>query len=224
MLGIIGGTSLQFVKLPQHLTPETVDTPYGPVQVRIGSCVLLQRHQGGRAPHRINFRAQMAALALREVDRVIAIGSAGSLHTEIPPGTLLIPHDYMSWAPIPSIHDHAIAHACPEIDPRLAAALARIVPDARSRGVYVQTPGPRIETKAEVQALSSIADVVGMTLASEATVAKELGIPFAALCSIDNYAHGLDGEVLTFDHILAASRSQSARMETIIAQIIGELA
>ena len=222
MLGIIGGTSLLFAKLPP-LTRETVATPYGMAEVWTGKFALLLRHQGGRAPHRINFRAQMAALALRDVDRVIAIGSAGSLCADIPPGTLLIPHDYVSWANVPSIHDHAIAHVCPEIDKTLAESLARIIPDARVGGVYVQTPGPRIETKAEVQTIATVGDIVGMTLASEATLAKELGIPFAALCSIDNYAHGLAAEVLTFESILAASRAQSARMEQIITRIVAEL-
>ena len=223
MLGIIGGTSLLYAKLPP-LSTETVDTPYGTADVQTGKFILILRHQGGRAPHRINFRAQMAALALRNADRVIAIGSAGSLRADIPPGTLLIPHDYVSWANVPSIHDHAIVHVCPEIDGALAENLSRIVPEARTGGVYVQTPGPRIETKAEVQTLATVADVVGMTLASEATLAKELGIPFAALCSIDNYAHGLAKEVLTFENILAASRAQSARMEKIISRIVAELA
>ena len=83
----------------------------------------------------------------------------------------------------------------------------RIVPSARLGGVYIQTRGPRIETVAEVKALPQFADIVGMTVASEATLACELGMEFAALCTVDNYANGLGDEVLTYDHILNTSRT-----------------
>ncbi len=68
--------------------------------------------------------------------------------------------------------------------PPLGRDLFRLVPSARFGGVYVQTCGPRIETVAEVNALAQVADVVGMTVASEATLACELGMEFAALCTL----------------------------------------
>ena len=87
------------------------------------------------------------------------------------------------------------------------------VPEARLGGVYVQTRGPRIETVAEVAALAKIADIVGMTVASEATLACELGMDFAALCTIDNYANGLGADVLTYNHILSTSKTYRHRTE-----------
>ena len=94
------------------------------------------------------------------------------------------------------------------------------MPAARYGGVYVQTRGPRIETIAEVKALAWIADVVGMTVASEATLARELGMNFAALCTIENYANGLGDEVLTYEHMLAISREHRHRNEEILKAII----
>jgi 5'-methylthioadenosine phosphorylase len=102
----------------------------------------------------------------------------------------------------------------------MSRELATIVPSARLGGVYVQTRGPRIETVAEVKALSAWADVVGMTVASEATLACELGMEFAALCTVDNYANGLGGEVLTYEHILSTSRTHRHRTEEIVSTII----
>lgn len=174
MLGIIGGTSLLFAELPE-LERREVQTPFGPAEVLMGEIALILRHQRGRPPHGINHRAHLAALALAGADRVITIGSAGSLKEEIRPGTLVIPDDYMSTTAIPSIHDHATVHIRPEISPSLSGALARLIPEAQHGGTYIQTPGPRIETIAEVRALSGIADLVGMTVASEATLARELG-------------------------------------------------
>jgi 5'-methylthioadenosine phosphorylase len=124
---------------------------------------------------------------------------------------------------IPSIHDHATVHVRPELSPDLGKKLSRIVPSARTGGVYVQTRGPRIETVAEVTALAKIADVVGMTLASEATLACELGMEFAALCTVDNYANGLGSEVVSYEHILSTSREHSARTEEIVTKIIRKM-
>lgn len=219
MLGIIGGTSLLFSTLPP-LEKENVSTPFGTAEILSGDVVMLMRHQNGLPPHRINYRANLAALAIAGVDRIVAFGSAGSLKPGILPGSLLIPSDYISMTDIPSIHDHATEHIRPELSMRLGKDLFGLVPFARFGGVYVQTCGPRIETVAEVNTLARLADVVGMTVASEATLACELGMEFAALCTVDNYANGLGGEVLTYEHILATSKEYCARTGEIVKKII----
>ena len=218
MLGIIGGTSLLFSTLPP-LEKHHANTPFGPAEILIGDVVMLMRHQNGLPPHRINHRAHLAALAIAGVDQIIAFGSTGSLQPKIKPGSLVIPTDYVSITDLPSIHDHAIDHIRPEFSKNLAKELSEIVPIARFGGIYVQTRGPRIETVAEVGALGWIADVVGMTVASEATLACELGMEFAALCTVDNYANGLNGEVLTYQHILSTARENRTRTEEIITRI-----
>jgi 5'-methylthioinosine phosphorylase len=222
MLGIIGGTSLLFSTLPD-LEKKRIDTPFGNAELLTGDIVLLMRHQQDLPPHRINFRANLAALALAGVDRIIAFGSAGSLNHDITPGSLVIPTDFISMTEIPSIHDHAIAHVMPELSPQLSQDLRRLLPPARLGGTYVQTRGPRFETVAEIEALSRFADIVGMTLASEATLARELGIPFAAICTVDNYANGLADSVLTWDEVLEISRQYRERTATILNTIIREM-
>jgi purine nucleoside phosphorylase len=219
MLGIIGGTSLLYCNLPE-LEKKTVWTPYGPAEVMAGEIAIMLRHQGGRPPHRINYRAQAAALALSGVDRIVSFGSVGSLKAGIPPGTVLVPTDYLSLTDIPSFHDHAIEHVMPALDGDLIRRVAGAVPTAEVGGVYAQTRGPRIETVAEVRGLAKVADVVGMTVASEATLARELGIPFAAVCTVDNYANGLSDEVLTYEHILATSKKYAHRTEDLVESIV----
>jgi 5'-methylthioadenosine phosphorylase len=219
MLGIVGGTSLLFSRLPD-LVKKQVDTPFGNAELLLGDVVLLMRHQQDRPPHRVNFRANMAALALAGVDRVVAFASSGSLNREIAPGSLVIPTDYLSMTDIPSIHDHAIEHVMPELSMELSRDLHRHIPAARLGGTYVQTRGPRFETAAEIAMLSRCADLVGMTLASEATLARELGIPFAAICTVDNYANGLADGVLTWQDVLGISRQYRDRTGGILETII----
>jgi 5'-methylthioadenosine phosphorylase len=223
MLGIIGGTSLLFSTLPK-LEKRQVATPFGSAELLCGdNLVMLMRHQNNLPPHRINFRANLAAMAIAGVTNIVAFGSSGSLKPKIAPGSLLIPTDFISVTDIPSIHDHAIEHVRPDLSEKMAKTLATLVPSARFGGVYVQTRGPRIETIAEVKALAWIADVVGMTVASEATLACELGMDFAALCTIENYANGLGDEVLTYEHIVNVSREHRYRTEEIVKTIIGHM-
>ncbi len=221
-LGIIGGTSLMFTDLPP-LEKQVVSTPFGRVEVLAGDVTILLRHQGNIPPHRINFCANMAALAVLGVDRAISFGSSGSLKTEITPGSIMVPDDYMSLSDIPSIHNHAISHVMPVISHKLVRELGVQFPHARVGGTYVQTRGPRIETVAEVAALAKFADIVGMTVASEATLACELGIEFAALCTIDNYANGLGTEVLTYEHIVETARLFRERTGEIVTTIIEKM-
>ncbi|MFA6226632.1 MAG: MTAP family purine nucleoside phosphorylase [Methanoregula sp.] len=223
MLGIIGGTSLLFSELPT-LKKRRVHTPFGNAELLCGDIVMLMRHQQGLPPHRINFRANLAALAIEGVDRIVAFGSTGSLNHGIVPGSLVIPTDYVSMADIPSIHDHAIEHVLPVMYEALSKKLASHILEARHGGVYVQTKGPRFETVAEILALSGIADLVGMTIASEATLAGELGMDFAAICTVDNYANGLADGVLTFDEILEISRSCRHRTAELVNTIIKNMA
>jgi len=221
-LGIIGGTSLLFASLPP-LVKQVIRTPYGGVEVLMGDVTILLRHQGNTPPHRINFCANMAALAILGVDRIISIGSSGSLKAEIKPGSIMIPDDYMSMSGIPSIHNHAISHVMPVISEQLVHELGSEFPEARVGGTYVQTRGPRIETVAEVKTLAKVADIVGMTVASEATLACELDMEFAALCTVDNYANGLGSEVLSYGHIVETARLFRERTDEMVRIIIEKM-
>ena len=58
------------------------------------------------------------------------------------------------------------------------------------------------ETKAEIAMMSRYVDLVGMTMGSEAVIAQELGLAYASICSVDNYAHGLGEKALTMDEIV----------------------
>ncbi|MEN6611291.1 MAG: MTAP family purine nucleoside phosphorylase [Methanoregulaceae archaeon] len=222
MLGIIGGTSLLFSSLPP-LRQRKVATPFGSAEILEGDFVMLMRHQRGLPPHRVNFRANLAAMAVAGVDRIVAFGSAGSLKSGIPPGSVLIPTDYLSMSDIPSIHDHAIEHVMPKLSDEMSRTLGTLLPYVKLGGIYVQTRGPRIETVAEVQALAQFADVVGMTVASEATLACELGIDFAAICTIDNFANGIGGEVLSYEHIVETSRAYRDRTDSILNAVTGSM-
>ena len=216
MLGIIGGTSLLEIPFAEW-KKQIIHTPYGSSEILTGSDIaLLLRHQNRRAPHRINYRAHIAALALSGVDRIISFASTGSLTQSIAPGSLVIPDDYFSLSSIPTIFNHSIDHILPEFSPEMRSRLVDVVPDALSGGTYIQTNGPRIETAAEIRWMGEVADIVGMTIASEATISQELNIPFATICTVDNYANGLSAEPVTYEHIVSNARFFKERTGRIL--------
>lgn len=180
---------------------------------------IVQRHGTVDAayvlPHEIDHAANLRPLAEQGCDRVLAIGSVGSLSPELPVGSLLCPDDFIAFGIGPSVFADARAHSAPGFDPRwrgeVIEAWRASGQAPRDGGVYWQTRGPRFETPAEIRAIAPHADVVGMTIASECVVAGELGLDYAALCVVDNLANGVgDGELdvagLEDDRIANAAR------------------
>ncbi len=135
------------------------------------------------------------------------------------PGSLVIPDDYFSLPATPTVFNHTIGHILPEFSPVLVKLLSDVIPKAHSGGTYIQTEGPRIETAAEINWMSKVADVVGMTIASEATTARELNIPFAAICTVDNYANGISSEQVTYDQIVSNARLYKERTAQMLSAV-----
>lgn len=205
---------------------EEVATSYGTARVFLSDGVaVIARHGTDPGayilPHLIDHVSNLAALKALGVMEVLGVNSTGSLKKDIPPGTLAVPHDFIMLYPGPTSARAAAVHITPrlhgEVRERcLAAARACAIP-VRDGGVYWQTPGPRLETKAEIAMMAAAADLVGMTMAAEAVVAGELGIPYASLCSVDNYAHGVGDEELTLEAIVAHARKNTERIVRIVA-------
>lgn len=142
-------------------------------------------------------------------------------------GTFVVPHDWVAFWNVPTFFDEEVRHVTPALDDRLrkvfVAAARTSKARVSSRGVYVQATGPRLETRAEIAFFRRLGDVVGMTVASEATLAAELELPYAALCSVDNYCNGIGRTPLTYAEIVRTQERNAARSEAILAAALGAL-
>ncbi len=158
-------------------------------------CIFVQRHGNGLPPHMINHKANIAALKNENITKIISISSCGSLRRDIPPGSFMIPHDYLDLFNNQTYFDSDMNFTMLGLSEELREKIINIAERTLNKiikeGVYFQTKGPRFETKAEVNLLSKFADVVGMTMANEATLCKELGIDYANISVVDNYANGI---------------------------------
>jgi 5'-methylthioadenosine phosphorylase len=225
MIGFIGGTSLIDSTIFKGWPQKKVKTPYGVVALqKKQNSIFLQRHGNPPLPpHRINHKANVWAMKHFGVQEIVAINSVGSLKFTIKPGTFVIPDDFLAIWHIPTFFDDEMRFMVPRMDADHAALLYQrckaIKMPVKNGGIYVQTHGPRLETKAEINMLKKFGDIVGMTMASEVTLCLEYGIPYASICSIDNYCHGIAKIPLTINEIQENVQNNLQNIEKLIASI-----
>lgn len=223
---VIVGTSFLEGDLPRTSRIQ-VSTPYGNVDLmELENQIVLQRHGLDRyhPPHRIHHHAHLSALHQWGAERIIALGSVGSLHLHRPPGSVVIPDDFFAPTVTPSFHDDAHGHQLPRFDPSLRRELLELLtspplPTPVDGGVYWQTTGPRFETPAEIRFHAHYVDYVGMTIASECILASELALPYAMVGIVDNFAHGIGHEPLT----MASFKNQVARNRELAFNILDKI-
>ncbi len=246
MLAIIGGSGLTQLSSLEVDKRKVVRTPYGdpsgPLTFgRIGKCevVFLARHGYGHTipPHEVNYRANVWALRDCAVDSVISVASVGGIRNDIWPGTIVLPHQIIDYTwgrastyfegpgqPVNHIDfTEPYSRALRERILKAAAAIGERITD---RGVYAATQGPRLETAAEINRLEGDgADLVGMTGMPEAALARELGLEYAAIAVVANYAAGRgDSEhAVSLDKIQAVLDEALGRVRRIIEKICEEL-
>jgi purine nucleoside phosphorylase len=206
-IALIGGTSLMNSAIFSSWNARQIKTTYGVVWFKTdGKSVFLQRHgKVSVPPHMINHRANIQAMKDLGIGKIVAINSVGSLKTLLKPGTFMIPDDFISLWQVPTFFDKRMRFIVPGMSKTLGKLLYGICKEhmmhLRFGGTYIQTTGPRLETKAEIRMLKDYGHIVGMTMASEATLCMEYDIPYASLCSIDNYCNGLVRVPLTMREI-----------------------
>ena len=191
----------------------------------------IERHgeHGYVLPHRIDHEANMSRLVAAGCDRVLGIGSVGGLQPQIGPGTLLCPDDFIALGSAITTRDGFDAHAVHGFDPEWRGRVIEAWAEAQSTslvdgGVYWQTLGPRLETPAEVRAIARDADVVGMTIGSECVVASELGLRYAAVCVVVNYANGVGEDELTREEVEDGARAARAVLADALGAVLPALA
>jgi 5'-methylthioadenosine phosphorylase len=193
--------------------------------------VVVQRHDGAGTytlPHRIDHAANMRALAERGCDRVLAVGSVGSLRTELPVGSFVCPDDFIALQLGLSALGDAHAHRLPGFEPvwreRVIAAWTGSEVPIVDGGVYWQAIGPRFETPAEIRLIAAHADLVGMTIASECIVAGELGLAYAAVCVVDNLANGIGAEPIDASAMERDRAANALRLRDALDAVLPVLA
>ncbi len=248
MLAIIGGSGLTQLANLAVTRREVVRTPYGEPSGaltfgRIGcqDVVFLARHGYGHTipPHGVNYRANLWALANGAgATDIVSVASVGGIRADLAPGTLAVPDqiiDY-TWGRNATFHDNGDAPVVhvdftqpyeQQLRQRLLDAASRAEESIVDGGVYAATQGPRLETAAEINRLQRDgADMVGMTGMPEASLARELELPYAAICVVANWAAGRGDSAreISFDALEEVLQRSMVRVRRAIEHLCAEQA
>lgn len=179
-------------------------------------------------PHEVDYEANLRRLAEAGCDRVLGIASVGGLQPDLGPGTYLVPDDFIALdvgavTALSTFDAHRIAKFDEGWRREVVDAM-RAATQVQDGGVYWQAAGPRIETAAEVRLIAQHAHVVGMTVASECIIAGELGLPYAALCVVDNLANGVTTQALTADDVTLSQEQHRPELAAVLGSSLATLA
>ncbi len=247
VIGVIGGSGLYTLDDNEAAEPTALITPYSDEPVTVftsniasHNVVFLPRHGSshGTPPHRINYRANLHALAECGIDFIIAVNVVGGISAQMSPGTIVIPdqiidytwgreHTYFDRLEKPENH---IDFTWP-YDKSLSKVLAQTtlslglpLKSGEPGGVYGCTQGPRLETAAEITRMKNDGcDIVGMTAMPEAALARELGIAYASIALVVNWAAGLTQETIAFGDIASTLDEGMAGIKRVLLATIADL-
>ncbi len=234
-LAIIGGSGIYEPAMLDSVEEITVTTPYGTIHPMVGrvgpnKVAFLPRHGKGHSllPHQLNYRANLWGLKMLGVERIIATTAVGSLRQELSPGMLVLLDQFLDFTkqrPLTFYDDNDVHRAhidvtepyCAEIRAQLGkvAQAAQIV--VQSGGCYVCTEGPRYESAAEVRMFALLGGtVVGMTGIPEVVLARELGICYAGISMVTNWAAGINPVPLTHADVVTIMDENRQKMVRLL--------
>ncbi|RYU14334.1 S-methyl-5'-thioadenosine phosphorylase [Nocardioides iriomotensis] len=231
-IAVIGGSG--FYSFLDDTDELEVETPYGEpsAPVTVGEAggkrvAFLPRHgrEHAQPPHRINYRANLWALASLGVRRVVAPCAVGGLRPEVAPGDLVVPDQLVdrTWGRTQTFVEKGAAHV-PFADPYcpvLSSALAG--QDGVSRGgTMVVVEGPRFSTRAESQHYAAQGwTLINMTGHPEAVLARELLLCYAPIAVVTDMDAGIDaGAGVGQAEVFAMFDRNIERLKTLLARAI----
>ena len=205
-IGIIGGSGLYQIEEMTDVRESHIDTPFGPTSDVITTGILagkrvafLPRHGRGHRlnPSEVPYRANIYALKVLGVDRVISVNAVGSLREDIAPMDIVIPDQLIdrTKSRTSTFYERGVvAHVafaepfCPGLREVVHIASSQTGATVHFGGTYVVIEGPQFSTKAESELYRSWgADVVGMTALPEAKLAREAEMCYAVVAFVTDY-------------------------------------
>ena len=245
-IGIIGGTGLEKLDIFTDTHETIVETPYGnpsssffygnlgPVGVYI-----LSRHGRDHAipPTHVNNRANIDALNQLGCQCILATTACGSLREEIGRGDLVIADQFLDFTRhrISTFYDHfepgQLGHTA-LADPFNHDLRSILIQECHrsgyrfhSAGTIVTIEGPRFSTRAESKMFRMLgADVINMSIAPEASLAMEAGIPYAVVAlstDYDSWKH--DENPVTWEDVLRVFNENVKHVTALLVRVIGRL-
>jgi 5'-methylthioadenosine phosphorylase len=242
-IGIIGGSGLYAMPGLTNVREERVTTPFGEPsdafilgELEGRKVAFLARHGRGHRilPSELNFRANMFAMKMLGVDRILSVSAVGSLKEEHKPTDFIIPDQFIdrTYARVSTFFgDGVVAHVafgdpvCADLAVVFKQACDIVGVIGKSGGTYVCMEGPQFSTRAESNLYRSWgADVIGMTNLQEAKLAREAEICYATMAMVTDYDCWREGHNdVTVDQIVAVLHQNADNASKVVRAAVAAM-
>jgi len=241
-IGIIGGSGLSKMGIIKNTEEIEVNTPFGKPSDKITlgkiegvNIAFIPRHGKGHAipPHKVNYRANIFALKECGVEYLISTAAVGSLKKELKPLDFVIADqliDRTAKRTSTFFEDGIVAHVgfadpfCPILS-KIAFEKTKEEGVTTHRGTYICMEGPQFSTRAESNLYRSWnVDVIGMTLATEAKLAREAEMCLCGILTVTDYDCWYDEEEdVSVTSVVEVLKKNDERMASVIKRIVPEI-
>lgn len=242
VLAVIGGSGFYQFEGIKLIQEHPLTTPFGnpsdPVTEAEYEGVrffFLPRHGKGHRylPSEVPYIANIYALRILGVEEIISISAVGSLREELKPGDPVVPDQFLDRTFLRRrtfFGEGIVGHVsladptCPALKSMLGRIATRIHPRTRVGGTYLCIEGPQFSTRAESFFYRALgADVIGMTNATEARLAREAGICYVSLCFVTDYdCWKTHEEPVTVAQVVATLNANIAKGQEILRALLKE--
>ncbi len=242
-IGIIGGSGLYDLEGISDLTEVRLSTPFGDPSdvITLGTfagqrVAFLPRHGRGHRllPSELPNRANIYALKVLGVERIIAVSAVGSMRETIHPLDLVVPDqivDRTTRRPNTFFGEGLVAHIsfadpfCPQLSALLAQAAEETGARVHRGGTYICIEGPQFSTRAESRIYRQWGvDIIGMTAVPEAKLAREAEICYAVLALVTDYdVWHVSEQPVTAEMVIANLQRNVAQAKQVLATLIPRL-
>ncbi len=242
ILGIIGGSGLyelNDLKVEEELS---IDTPFGkPSDVLIKgnlhgkTIIFLPRHAKNHSilPSDVNYRANIYAMKVAGVTKILSVSAVGSMKEEIEPGDMVVVSQFIdrtSGRPSTFFSDGIVAHiafadpVCKKFSEIIYNISKNIAKKTHKDATYICINGPQFSTRAESHLYRSWGvDIIGMTNLPEAKLAREAGICYATLALATDYDCWREVDEVTAFDVVKIIKKNVETAKKIIIKLLDEI-
>ncbi len=240
-IGVFGGSG--FYSFLENVESHEIITPYGKPSDSVSIAELSGRRvafipRHGRnhnlPPHMIPYTANLYAMKMLGVKRIIAPTASGSLQPHIRPGDFVVCDQFIdrTWGRKDTFHDgpetihtSAAKPYCSELRALSAECGRELGITMHEKGTVVVIQGPRFSTTSESRWFSRMGwEVINMTQYPECYLALELGICYANISLVTDYDAGLDGQEnvqpVTHEEVIRVFEGNNEKLKKLLFRII----
>jgi 5'-methylthioadenosine phosphorylase len=243
VLGVIGGSGLYDFPALENIETVYPETPFGKPSAPIAlgrlsgrKVAFLARHGMGHtfSPSEVNYRANIWALKMVGVDRIVSVSAVGSLREDFVPGEIVIPDqlfDFTKNRQRSFFGDGMVAHIqsadpfCKELSTTLYQTVTAYGARAHFGGTLITIEGPRFSTKGESNVFRAWGmSLIGMTTSPEAFLAREAEICYAVMAHVTDYdVWHMSEEAVSVDMVVNTLHKNTEIAQKTILSLVEKL-